>query len=64
MTDEFKPKITEKISKVFIHEKYASLFDKLEIQGATMIIIPNDPDGHFDEFKEAINERYNNTTKE
>ena len=58
MTDEFKPKITHTLQKVFIHEKYAPLFKDLELQGATKIIIPHDPDGHFDELKEAIKERY------
>ena len=38
MTEEFKPKITHTLRKVFIHEKYASMFEDLEIQGATKII--------------------------
>lgn len=67
MTEKFKPKITHRISKVFVHEKYAPLFENLEMQGVTKIIIPNDPHGHFDEFKEAIEERYgrhNHTSEE
>ena len=45
------------------HEKYRPLFERLEAQGATMIILPPDPNGHFTELKEAINERYNNKTE-